>query len=576
MVTFGRQLHSILLPIRAAIVSRSSLPMPLVALLCAALLLRVALAFRPGLWGDEIFSLAMATGHSLEHPAAEADPAWGDFVQPAGVEPSSVFRRYVEHDDPPAGIGRVARAVSLSDTSPPLYYLLLNGWTRALGTGDAALRLFSLLWAVLAAPFLWLIARELAGRPAAGAAVVLYAWSPASVFYSLEGRMYSLVWFLAAALAWQTIRVSRSGARPVLLATWIVLAVAGLYTHYFFLFPWLAFGTWLLLWPGRLPRAAAAVLVGASAAAAVPWYATVPAALGRWRVTGQWLADPLRWPEIATRPFELAWSLLAGGSLWGGSPLVDGGLALGFLLLALWTVRRGRLRELFTPDRLLLWGWLAAAVLGPFVFDLVRHTGASRVPRYVLSGLPAAMILVAIGIEPLRPKMRAAFAGLVLLAWTAGLWPIVARPDRPGAVYRAIAAELDHWAGPADLVLAHSVPSGVIALSRYLARDVPLAAWIEPLGLRRAPGDLERLLAGRARVALIQVHHLGKASPAEPWLRAHARLVGHQVYDGDRAALSGDIESLSPSLLRALQGDQLVEVFYFEPIDGATFSPARR
>lgn len=550
--------------------------MPLVALLCAALVLRVALAFRPGLWGDEIFSLAMATGHSLEHPAAEADPAWGDFVQPTDVEPSSVYRRYVEHDDPPAGIGRIARAIFLSDTSPPLYYLLLNRWTRWSGTGDAALRLFSLLWAVLAAPFLWLIARELAGRSAAWAALVLYAWSPASVFYSLEGRMYSLVWFLAAALAWQTLRVSRTGPRPIPLAIWLVVAAAGLYAHYFFLFVWLAFGAWLLLWPGRLPRAAAALLVAASAAAAVPWYVKVPVALGRWRVTGAWLDDPLRWPEIATRPFELAWSLLAGGSLWGGSPVVDGGLALAYLLLLVWTVRRGRLRDLFTTDRLLLWGWLAAAVLGPYVFDLIRHSGASRVPRYVLSGLPAAMILVAIGIDPLRPKVRAAFAGLVLAAWTAGLWPIVAHGDRPGAVYRAIAAELDRWAGPTDLVLVHSVPSGVIALGRYLARDVPVATWIEPLGLRRVPQDLERLLAGRARVALVQVHHLGKASAAEPWLRSHAKLVGHMVYDGDRAALTADVASLSPFLLRALRADQLVEVFYFAPTDGATFFPARR
>jgi hypothetical protein len=550
--------------------------MPLVALLCAALLLRIVLAFRPGLWGDEIFSLAMATGHSLEHPASEADPARGDFVQPEEVEPASLFRRYVEHTDPPAGIGRVSRAVFLSDTSPPLYYLLLNGWTRVLGTGDAVLRMFSLLWAVLAAPFLWLIGRELAGRTVAATAVVLYAWSPASVFYSLEGRMYSLVWFLAAALAWQTLRVSRTGLKPIPLAIWLVVAAAGLYTHYFFLFVWLAFGAWLLLWPGRLPRAAAALLVAASVAAAVPWYLNVPVALGRWRVTGAWLAERLSGPELATRPFELAWSLLAGGSLWGGSPVVDGGLAVAYLLLVVWTVKRGRLRELFTPDCLLLWGWLAAAVLGPYVFDLIRHSGASRVPRYVLSCLPAAMILVAIGIDPLRPKVRAAFTALILVAWTAGLWPIVARIDRPGAVYRAIAAELDRWAGPGDLVLVHSVPSGVIGLSRYLERDVPIAAWIEPLGLRRVPQDLERLLAGRARVALIQVHHLGRASPAEPWLREHARLVGHRIYDGDRAALTADVASLSPLLLHALEQDQLVEVFYFEPTDGATFVTARR
>ena len=34
------------------------------------------------LWVDELFSLAIATGHSLEHPAAAAKPALGDFVEP--------------------------------------------------------------------------------------------------------------------------------------------------------------------------------------------------------------------------------------------------------------------------------------------------------------------------------------------------------------------------------------------------------------------------------------------------------------------------------------------------------------
>jgi 4-amino-4-deoxy-L-arabinose transferase-like glycosyltransferase len=549
--------------------------MPLVVLLCAALLLRVVLAFRPGLWGDEIFSLAMATGHSLEHPAAAADPAWGDFVQPVDAEPASIFRRYVEHTDPPAGIGRVVRAVLLSDTSPPLYYVLLNGWTRLLGTGDPALRLFSLLWAALAAPLVWLIGRQLGGPTVAGTATLLYAWSPVSVFYSLEGRMYSMVWFLAAALAWQSLRLAREGVRPATLAAWLVIAAAGLHTHYFFLFVWFAIGGWLLVWPGRLPRAAAILLVVTSAAAAVPWYSKVPLALGRWRVTGDWLADPLRWPEIASRPFELAWSLLAGGSLWGGSPLVDGVLAFAYLALALWIVRLGVLRELFRPDRLLVWLWVAAAVMGPYVFDFVRHTGASRVPRYVLSGLPAAMLLAAIATATLRPRIQAAFTGFILVAWTAGLWPILVHPNRPGAVYRALASEVGKWAGPDDLVLVHSIPSGVIGLSRYLERDLPLASWVEPLGLRRVPEDLERLLAGRRRVALVQVHNLAQPSPAEPWLREHARLVAHRVYDGEVDAFPPDIGSLSPLLLDALHQDKLVEVFYFEPTDGGTFFSTR-
>jgi len=38
---------------------------------------RVSLAGRHCLWVDELFSLAIATGHSLEHPAAAAKPELG-------------------------------------------------------------------------------------------------------------------------------------------------------------------------------------------------------------------------------------------------------------------------------------------------------------------------------------------------------------------------------------------------------------------------------------------------------------------------------------------------------------------
>ena len=48
-------------------------------------------------------------------------------------EPAGSFGRYLRYEEQPAGIGRVIRAVLVSDTSPPLYYLLLHGWTRGRG-----------------------------------------------------------------------------------------------------------------------------------------------------------------------------------------------------------------------------------------------------------------------------------------------------------------------------------------------------------------------------------------------------------------------------------------------------------
>jgi hypothetical protein len=538
------------------------------------MVLRIVLALRPGVWGDEIFSLAMATGHSLEQPAAEARPAWGDFVQPPGAAPSSSFRRYAELGDH-AGPGRVVRAVLLSDTNPPLYYLLLSAWTRLAGTDDQALRLFSLLWAALTLPLLWRLGRDLGDRGVGWTAVALYAWSPVSVFYSIEGRMYSMLWCLATALAWLTLRLIRDGGSPSRAAAWIIVVVAGSYTHYFFAFVGLACGAWMLLWPGRLSRLATLGMGAVAALAVAPWYRQVPASLARWRVTGIWLNDPLHWPEQATRPFELAWSLLAGGSQWGGSPTVDAVLAALYALLALWLLRGGQVRSLFAPDRRLVWLWVAAVVLGPWLFDLLRNTGASRIPRYVLSGLPAAMLLVAFAVQPLSDRFRAAFVALVLLGWTAGLAPIVRQPSRPGAVYGALASDLERRVRPDGVVLVHSVPSGVIALSRALTRDLPFLVWIEPLGLRRED-DLPALLRGRAQVALVQVHNIGLDSPAERWLHEHGRLTERRIYDGRTDSLTSELDSLPPVMRAALVAHQLVEISYFEPIAAAAFTSARR
>ena len=148
---------------RSVIGARGSRIAALLAVIALAAALRVALLDRQGLWSDEVFSLAIATGHSLEHPAAEADPAQGDYVEAPTPLPASAFKHYTQHEDPPAGFHRVLRAIRLSDTSPPLYYLLLNGWTRWAGVSDAALRLFSALWALASIPMVWLIARRVGG-----------------------------------------------------------------------------------------------------------------------------------------------------------------------------------------------------------------------------------------------------------------------------------------------------------------------------------------------------------------------------------------------------------------------------
>src|SRR5215210_3312036 len=216
-----------------------------------AALLRGVLATEQGLWADEVFSLAMATGHSLEHPAADADPAQGDFVESREAQPPTTYTRYLQHEAPAAGARRVIRAVLLSDTSPPLYYLLLNLWTRAAGTSDFALRFFSVLWALAAFPLVWMLGDRLGGRWGGFSAALLYTLAPPSLYYSVEGRMYAMLWCLALVCIWLTVRLHDRGAQPATLLLWIIVGAAGFLTHYFFAFVWIAAVLWLVLHPGR-------------------------------------------------------------------------------------------------------------------------------------------------------------------------------------------------------------------------------------------------------------------------------------------------------------------------------------
>jgi len=488
-----------------------------------AALLRCILAGERGLWADEIFSLAMATGHSLEHPAAAADPAYFDFVEPEGAEPAGSFGRYLRYEEQPAGIRRVIRAVLVSDTSPPLYYLLLHAWTRGLGTSDLVLRLFSVLWALAAFPLVWSLGHRLGGHAAAASAATLYTLAPASLFYSVEGRMYSMLWFLALAFVWVTVELHLKGTRPSSLLLWVITGAAGFFTHYFFVFVWAAGALWLALHPGRATRGRLFAGAAVTAAATLPWYVQVPASLSRWRVTGSWLSGPLMWTQVLSAPVLLAWNLLAGRGIWGGSRWMDRLLAALLVVVAVAIWRQG-IRPLLEPLPRLMWIWLLFVCLGPVVFDMLRGTFASLMARYALAALPVAMLLLGLALSRLAPRLNGLVVALIVCLWIPGIVALSQSP-RAWEPYVQLGSELSEWAGERDLVIVHSIPSGVLGVTRYMRSAVPVAAWIGQLGSRRTPQDLDHLLEGRRRVAVVKVHHIGEPAPEEDWLRLHARLL---------------------------------------------------
>jgi hypothetical protein len=503
-------------------------------LFALCLLLRIGLLNRHGLWADEFFSLAMATGHSLEHPAAQANAGLGDYIETSEPVSPSAYSRYLEHSCPPASTSRVVRAVLLSDTSPPLYYLLLYTWTRALGTGDVALRLFSLAWALACLPVLASLARRTGGRVAWAPVSLLFTFSPLCVFFSTEGRMYSLLWFWTVCAMWLTLELGRRGVRPGLLLLWVACGAAGLLTHYFFVFVWAAALAWLWLYPrrcGRWAMAAGAVLTGLLV---LPWYAHLPDSLAAWRVTGRWLHErPGNYHPVLAFLY-LPWSYFSIQGPWGVSLRLDClHLALFLTLIgAVCVAVRGRFRRtFFRPRRWLLWLWLLSTPLGLAAFDLLRGTYVLAVPRYALAGMPAAFLLAGLGLSRLRLLPCTAFLMLIALVSLAGIHAMYRHESRCGEPTRQIGHVLaESSLGPTDLVIVHSIPSGVVGIARYLeeggasAKGVGFASWVGQLAQRRVPEDVHHLTAGYRRVILVKVHEVGEPAPQEAWLRQTATL----------------------------------------------------
>ncbi len=520
--------------------TRTALTGLLIFVFCAVI--RIALVERHGLWIDEFFSLAMATGHSLEHPADRADPAMGDYVEAPRAVPPGAYSRYLEHGTSPGTPRRVVRAVLLSDTNPPLYYLMLYGWTRVLGTGDAVLRLFSVLCSLACFPFLWSLARRFGGESAAVSTCILFAVSPLCVFYSTEGRMYSLLMLCSVCTIWLTLRLWDKGPSPLTYSLWIAAGVAGLLTHYFFLFVWIAVVFWLQFHPGRFPRWLSGAGVLLTVSLILPWYLHVPESLAEWRVTGHWLKIRPSGYHPVTRALLLPWSFLSTEGVWGGSRsrgLINAGV---FALLGVAALRKLSW-SIFSSPRSLLWLWLLSPCLGMVAFDLVRGTYVTAVPRYAFAGAPAAFLLVGLALGSLEHRLRAVFIGLIGLLCLVSVRRFYGADARSGQNYPAVAKLLlSHQVDKSDLILVHSIPSGVIGIARYLERDhasetgVGFASWVGQLGRRRVPEDIEALAIGRKRIFLITTHEVGEPAPEKTWLEQNAtqvemkRIHGATVY----------------------------------------------
>lgn len=158
-----------------------------------------------------------------------------------------------------------------ADVHPPLYYLLLQGWSVVFGSSLLSLRSFSVFLAGLTLIAVYLFATAATRKRAAGLwAAGLMAFSGFQIQFAWEARMYTLGTFLALVSSWLLLLALRKPRWWL----WVLygLVTAGFaYTHYYSFFTILAQVLFILGWVLFSTR----LRVGEMLQSSTAWYAAL-------------------------------------------------------------------------------------------------------------------------------------------------------------------------------------------------------------------------------------------------------------------------------------------------------------
>ncbi|MFO0960937.1 MAG: glycosyltransferase family 39 protein [Isosphaeraceae bacterium] len=377
------------------------------AILLLAAVLRFAGCGRHSLWFDEVVAMQMARAKN-----------WPDVMD---------------------ALGR------MDLSRAPLHPLMLHGWLRAFGTTDAAGRSLSAFLGTLAVVAGWWAAREALGIRVALWAACLLAACPLAVHYSQETRMYSLL-LLFTCLAWALLFSFRRSAPAWKRASFGLAQLGLFYSHPLGMFMLVALavgyladrGSSRLGWRGWL-----VVQLGVTALA-VPWlpryFDHAPHAKPGFPLASRYFT----WPQL----------------LIGGNGLVAW-VAYALILLGIWRFRRDGKGGVV----LSLVSWFAIPLILLYAYSRAR-VPIFGPPRYLLFVGPAFLILLARGLDAMRPWSRGvAMAGGALLSAQA-LWLTVYAPEvKPG--WRDAAAAIRAIDPSATVVVRGSHPSMYPTTLRY-------------------------------------------------------------------------------------------------------------
>ena len=338
----------------------------------------------------------------------------------------------------PGSFGHMLHEVKVSESNPPLYYVLAWGWAKEFGRSEWGIRSLSALFGTLTVPVGYAIGRQLSGRRVGLILMAILAFCPMLIWYSQEARSYALL-VLFGALSFLFFVRSLDTRRGRDLALWAVASALALGSHYFAFFAvgieaaWLAVALWHR-WRVLLPALGLVAAVGASLLPLIAAQAN-PNHIG-------WIEES----GLGNRFFQTGVSFLIGetGHVIAEPPRVHYAIlpAIGVALAVLTLVAVGTRRERRGGALGLVVGLGVLALAGAAALVGKDYV----VERNLLPALVPLAAVVALGLGAVRARFPGVLVAVALCAyWLAFDIHVTQTPNLQRPEYRGVASAL----GPA-------------------------------------------------------------------------------------------------------------------------------
>ena len=338
-----------------------------------------------------------------------------------------------------------------TQSSPPLYFIILHYWMLLFGTSEIAIRSLSAIFGILSIFLIYKVGCQLFNQKIGLISSFLLSISAFHVIYSQEARPYSLFLFLTLLSFYFFISILKADNKRYYLGYLLANIILG----YSFLFGFFIIISQIfyfaLFWKKykhkRLKFAGAQIC---SVLAFIPLILLIMPRISQ--VSGgamgslSWVPEPSISSMLQT---------LADYTGFGVIQILLLPIFFVLCLIGLFSIRKfgGRWRVRFESvgENLLLLIWLCFPILIPFI--LSKLFNPVYVSRYTISALPALLILTAKGIGSLtNTKVAYAIIAFIALLSILGLQQYYAEPY------------WEQWRETVDLIEHHAQADDVIII----------------------------------------------------------------------------------------------------------------